>query len=116
MSTGCWVKVLICYNSTHELSHWDVACDEQHVERTDTFAKLRSLVLSGTLTQKFGPQIQQQISTELSKGIKHYPMYLLPPVIPGKPSRSPELFEVRDEDASVRALSRNALLFPNCPR
>jgi hypothetical protein len=102
MSTGCWIKVHICYNETLEVANWDVACDEHYVEWTDTFAKLRSLVLSGALTQKFGTQIQRRISAELSKGVKHYPMYLLPPVAPGKPSRQPELFEVRDEDATVR--------------
>jgi hypothetical protein len=102
MSAGCLVKVLLCYTEQNEITKWDAECDEQRFQWTDTFAHIRSAVSSGTVTQKFQPSVQDQISAMLSKGKKHCRMYVVPASASGNTSSLP--LEVTDEDLSVRFL------------
>ena len=102
MSAGCLVKVLFCYTEQNEITKWDAECDEQRLQWTDTFAHIRSAVSSGTVTQKFQPSVQDQISAMLSKGRKHCRMYVVPAPAPGNTSSLP--LEVTDEGLSVRFL------------
>jgi hypothetical protein len=102
MSAGCLVEVLLCYTEQNEITKWDAECDEQRLQWTDTFAQICSAVHSGSVTQKFQPSVQDQISTMLSKGTRHCRMYVVPAPAPGITSSLP--LEVTDEGLSVRFL------------
>ena len=98
--SGCRVKLHLCFSEKNEIRKWDVECDEQQFQLTDTFAQVRSLVSSGALSRKFEPSVQERISTMLSKGIRHGRMYVIAPIMAGNSSIAP--LEVTDEDLSVR--------------
>ena len=97
---GCWVKIHFCCNESSEISQWDVACDVQDFDWGDTFAKIRLLACTGSITQQFESSIRQNISTMLSKGSKHARMYILPPIDATSALSTP--LEVVDEDMNVR--------------